>query len=476
MKKILSLSLILAAALAFNSCVKEEDDIFDKTAAERLNEASDIYSSRLMASPNGWAMQLYPTNDNEWPYGTGYLLLCRFNKDHSVNVSMDNIFSNSTYKEDTSLWEVITDNGPVLSFNSHNDCLHAFSDPYDLPFTGTSDRSNNESGTGAEGDYEFIIVEAPEDASYMMLKGKKRGTYNLLTPVEVGVDYADYLADIKAFRNLYFAKDVPTFYVVHWGDSLCKMQMSYPAEALTDKSGRSFDGIPNIYPYNGSSVFDQSFNTFLITKRGTDYYLRFRDPIKVKDKKVQEFRYDTGRDVFISVDEPDFFIDGDDPTRFFSQNVSEIIDGTESMAWRLSYDGDMSSAWKADFDAINADFQSQKNPMSLLYMELLNDRSGNGLGIKTTYKTKSGNSSMTCYYDVDCNSDGVTLKYNGKMSKGGDRVLEMVPALNTFLTSTLNSKFIALPAATKFNLNTIHVAFAGNQDKWIKAERVSSKK
>ena len=63
MKKILSISLILAAALAFTSCVKEEEDIFDKSAAERLNEASDLYSKRLMASPNGWAMQLYPTNE-----------------------------------------------------------------------------------------------------------------------------------------------------------------------------------------------------------------------------------------------------------------------------------------------------------------------------------------------------------------------------------------------------------------------------
>ena len=91
MKKILSISLILAAALTLNSCVKEEDDIFDKTAAERLNEASGLYASRLMASPNGWAMQLYPTNYDEWPYGNGYLVLCRFNKDFSVNVSMDNI-------------------------------------------------------------------------------------------------------------------------------------------------------------------------------------------------------------------------------------------------------------------------------------------------------------------------------------------------------------------------------------------------
>ena len=88
----------MATALAFNSCKPaEEDDIFDKSAAERLNEASDLYSKRLMASPNGWAMQLYPTTENEYPYGSGYLLLCRFNKDFSVNVSMNNVFTENKY-------------------------------------------------------------------------------------------------------------------------------------------------------------------------------------------------------------------------------------------------------------------------------------------------------------------------------------------------------------------------------------------
>ena len=53
MKKILTLTFILVSTLTYTSCTNEEDLIFDKSAAERLNEASDLYSSRLMASPNG---------------------------------------------------------------------------------------------------------------------------------------------------------------------------------------------------------------------------------------------------------------------------------------------------------------------------------------------------------------------------------------------------------------------------------------
>ena len=176
MKKIfVPLVLTAVVALAFTSCAGEEDDIFSASAAERLNESSAKYSARLEAQPNGWAMQYYPTYQDEYPYGSGYLILMRFNPDFSVDVSMDNRFSNNTYATATSAWEVIKDNGPVLSFNSYNQCMHAFSDPEDIPWTEDSEQSE-----GCGGDYEFIIVDAPEDASYMMLKGKKRNTCSLL--------------------------------------------------------------------------------------------------------------------------------------------------------------------------------------------------------------------------------------------------------------------------------------------------------
>ncbi|MDY6230383.1 MAG: DUF4302 domain-containing protein, partial [Prevotella sp.] len=196
MKKILYFSLLLGITLSFTSCKDDEDLLFNESAAERLNQIKSVYSQRLWASPNGWAMQYYPTYENEAPYGTGYLMLCDFNEDYSVRVAIStyNSFTQKNeYKEDVSAWEIITDNGPVLSFNSYNSVLHTFSDPEDIPST----TDETETGRGYEGDYEFVIVDAPEDASHMMLKGKKRGTYSLLTPMEEGVDYEEYLTDIR---------------------------------------------------------------------------------------------------------------------------------------------------------------------------------------------------------------------------------------------------------------------------------------
>ena len=60
MKKIFYFSLLAASALTFSSCTHEEDDIFDKSAAEILNEVSELYSERLTSSEGGWAIEYYP--------------------------------------------------------------------------------------------------------------------------------------------------------------------------------------------------------------------------------------------------------------------------------------------------------------------------------------------------------------------------------------------------------------------------------
>lgn len=98
-----------------------------------------------------------------------------------------------------------------------------------------------------------------------------------------------------------FATDSPTFDVIYFGDNRYKLEDAN-------------DGIPNIYPYDGDAILDESFNPFLITKRGDDYYLRFRDEFKVNENEtVQDFRYDKEKDIFVSVDNPEYYMDGDSP-------------------------------------------------------------------------------------------------------------------------------------------------------------------
>lgn len=441
MKKIISLTLLLAAGIGFTACVNEEDDLFDKTAAERLNEASALYSSRLMAQPNGWAMQLYPTNDNEAPYGSGYLVLCRFNKDHSVVVSMKNQFTDNVYRTDTSLWEVITDNGPVLSFNSHNDCLHAFTDPEDILWTGNPDEPNNETGTGVGGDYEFIIVDAPEDASYMMLKGKKRGTYNLFTPVEEGVEYESYLADVETFMKTMFPSSNPTFDVLHTPNGDFKM------------TGID-DGIPNIFPYDGDEIIDESFNAFLITKRGDDYYLRLRDSFKIEngeeEASEQEFMYHPDQDLFIGTGDDRFIIDGDEPNRFFRQ---ALID--ETRQWRWNAKSEMSAAYGDLMTRLSDAFKSKKLTYDRNILKY--NTSKDKVVMTVSYKRNTSTITLDYIYGYSFDdSNKLTLTYEGPNDKAAETMLTQIPEIQT-IVDAMNGQLNVNPSITRFNLNNLRI-------------------
>lgn len=437
-KNIFSLTLLLLAALVLGSCKFEEDDLFTESAAERLNEASELYSSRLMAQPNGWAMQLYPTTDDEAPYGCGYLLLLRFNDDYSVDAAMNNSLTDDEYMEDQSAWEVITDDGPVLTFNTHNDVIHIFSDPDDLAST-----DDDETGTGMGGDYEWIIVEAPEDASYMMLKGKKRATYNLLTPVEEGVEYEDYLEDVRNFQSTMFPEDAPTYNLIYFGDSVYKME---------DAS----EGIPNIYPYDQDAVLNESFNPFLVTKNGDDYYFRFRDEITVGDYSEQEFIYLPDEDIFQGTENTDVYMCGADPLEFFDD---EYEDGT--LFTLSSSSSDMSTEFATVYNNLASGFKSVSYTLSTITI--------------TTYQNtrvlcvayKSGSRTSTSYYTLTYtkSDDGVSFSFE-PFNTAAENVMNTVSALETFL-NTLSQKFYVTPATTGFDLNTLKLTAADDENLWF---------
>lgn len=448
MNKILTASLLLGAALTFSACSNEEDDIFDQSAAERLNAAVDLYSSRLEAQPNGWAMQLYPTLQNEAPYGNGYLVLIDFNPDQSVRVAMNNTLTNGDFAQDISAWQVITDDGPVITFNTHNKVMHLFSDPNDVPSTGTNDAPNDETGTGIGGDYEFIIVDAPEDASYMMLKGKKRGTYNLLTPMEEGVDYSTYLSDVKNWMGMMFSSKSPTFDVIHFGDTLYKME------------GAS-DGIPNIYPYDADAVLNESFDPFLVTKRGDQYYLRFRDAHSTNGYTVQDFHYLADKDIFQSVDNEKCYISGDSPSRFFKQLMTDSVTRT----WKTSLKDENSSAYASLVDALT-DAMSP-NSRTFQYVSLRHSKA-DGYQIGITYRERK--STRTAYFNCEFSfgEDGtVTISAPTPKDNNARTLVEAYGAKVNDLLSFYATTFTITPNVTAFDLSSIKLVSKADANKWV---------
>ena len=447
MKKNIFLLSLIGVGMLFSACSNEQDMLFDESAAERLNGASELYSQRLMAHENGWAVQLYPTLEDEAPFGSGYLLLMKFGNDRSVTASMKNSLTFGNYKESTSAWQVITDNGPVLSFNTYNEVLHAFSYPEDVPTT-----EDNETGTGIGGDYEFVIVDAPEDGSYMMLKGKKRGTYNLLTPIEDEINYEEYLDDVNGFQAKMFSESAPNFAVMHYGDSVCK---------FVDAG----DGLPTIYPYDGDVVTESSFNPFLITKRGGDYYLRFRDALTFGDVTVQDYRYDVAADRFISVDNADFYLCGDDPYRLladFSVKRSKYVADKE-----YAYFG---KAAQEAFESVYSTYRklnSKYGPTEYKFRLMASEDASKKLKISVNYKPSDANTKLSYYYDYKMENGKLTLKYIGVATDETDKIRKQSESHYDRVKDALevfNGDFELSSVTTAFDLSDILVKKVGNAD------------
>lgn len=261
-KKLYIIPLLAAASLSLSSCEESAGSIFDQSAAERLEQSKKDYADALCADGGIWEFQYFANHDEP-----GYVFVCEFTADGAVVFHTDHKWIGSTYKSEKSLWDVISDNGTVLSFNSFNTLFHIFSDPANI--TGkdapTNDRKEDidETGYGHEGDYEFLLMD--NDGQSIRLMGKKRSLIAWLHRLPADTDPQAYLKSISDIRNS-FSKKFTT---------LC----------LTEKAtGARYDmtafatGVPSVVPYLSTNPYAQT-----VTGNGifTTEGFRFMNPLIV---------------------------------------------------------------------------------------------------------------------------------------------------------------------------------------------------
>lgn len=267
MKK-LYISLLAAAALGFVGCSNEEGSIFESSAAERLEQSRSEYKNLLTADGGLWALE-YFTNDDE----PGYVLLMKFGTNGAVEVSADHKWIGNRFQQETSLWDVISDNGTVLTFNTYNTLFHVFSTPEniegaDAPKNEETGEDINELGYGHNGDYEFLLMSHDAEGN-VKLVGKKHGYTAWLRKLDSSVDPKEYLDAIKAKRAIFSSK--------------------FPDFVLTEPNGATYivnnlaTGIPSIYPRDFNDVeADPVTQTVKANGILTSKGFRFRKPLTVK--------------------------------------------------------------------------------------------------------------------------------------------------------------------------------------------------
>ena len=216
MKKLYKFSAIAAVLMSASlaSCNHEEADIFDSSAAHRTEEARKMYNEILLDKGGKWQMEYFTTEQEH-----GYVYLFTFRKDGTVTISgnneyitkLTNIDSNvPSYGSETSMWTVLSDNGPVLSFNSYNTIFHLFATPEDIPGT-----ERDEQGYGHSGDYEFDLMKYSNDTLY--LEGKKNGAEIIMTRIAPETDDETYLNEVVALADSFFNAKIPAVYVNRQG-------------------------------------------------------------------------------------------------------------------------------------------------------------------------------------------------------------------------------------------------------------------
>lgn len=269
MKKLLYFAAF--AALSLTACSSTEDEIFDQSAAERLEAYKKEYAEVLTADGGLWSMEYFSN-----PEEPGYVFVVKFDKSGAVTVSANHKWIGGVFKQEVSLWKMIADNGPVLSFNSYNSLFHIFSDPAniegpDAPKGDDGETDVNETGFGHEGDYEFQVMDVSEDGSSVRLLGKKRMYDIYLHRLDASTDVEQYLADVAALPS--------------------KFSSMFNDMTLTDEEGnlyRVYDlytAIPSVYPLAGDAVMQTVSGNGIFTLDG----FRFMEPLLVKKADDSEF-------------------------------------------------------------------------------------------------------------------------------------------------------------------------------------------
>ncbi len=397
------------------SCFKlEEEDIFDDDAAIRLDNKVTEYTNLLSSEGGKWMLE-YFANDGE----PGYVYLMTFNSNGSVTISGKNEWIGEEYGEqntsmfasETSMWEVIGDNGPVLTFNTYNTIFHLFASPEDIGSTDT-----NEQGYGHEGDYEFDIMKYSGDTLY--LDGKKYEYSMILTRARDIQDDETFFNELEELQSTTFTSLIPELY-------------------LTASSGRryvctnAYSMLWSFYPEDGDAITEtQTFNA-CFTPSG----VRFMNPLTILsdygDIAAQSFKVKDGK-----------LVSDDGSTTIEAAPLGELFADTR-FTWQI----DASSSSGALLDAYNAfgaGIKTISKNYTLQYINFYSQYSSGVYKPAMLFRIKMSSSrNLDCnlYTTFEPNGDEISIKFTGEGDSNSLTIRDRVDAIGAFIQMLENGSY-----------------------------------
>lgn len=443
---------LLAAAVTMTSCLKsEEDDIFDKSASERLEDAKKYYADILTDKGGKWQLEYFANADEH-----GYVYVMTFNKNGQVDIAGQNEYigyeynpsgqGDKLYKKETSLWQVVADNGPVLSFNSYNRVFHIFASPYDVPPYGENDP--DESGKGHEGDYEFDLMKYSNDTLY--LEGKKREIKMIMTRIDANTDDEVYMNYVTAMADSFFHYKIPIVF------------MNLPdgnRYAIMDGATQ----IVTMWDFSKDRITYETTHNAIVTHDG----FSLMEPFDANGYKVQRFvRQPNGS--LQCLENPAIYVDAGHLNQDVMFNKPNVINNELStsyiMGWTLNGDactGDYLTAYTAmknatnkgsrRFSSISIDYADSDTYNKLAGLKEPNTVSFDGYVMVIAYTLSNGQQKINVILPLDPIFEGdsdVTFDLGEPTMQIGINTLNTIPEM---------AHFVELLRGTKFHLTAENV-------------------
>lgn len=279
MKKLYCI-LLAVPFLLLAGCSLEDDRVFDKSSAQRVNELVALSFDTLTAAEEGWYFEYYPESQENRNRG-GYWFWCKFNDDYTVNAATEFDVNGYDLGEICdSEFDIIKGRGAVLTFNIYNEVLHYWAEPSTaLP-------------SGYGGDHEFSICEVTAD--YIKVKGIKTEKYMHLYKKQPGKTVTEAMTDFQTTGN---AATAPAFSATVAGAKTASVTRSNRVFTLT-------------YTYDTGKLDENADPVFATETVKMPFVpnmeatgIKLYQPVTVMGKEIKGFVYDAPNLQFISDDE-----------------------------------------------------------------------------------------------------------------------------------------------------------------------------
>ena len=429
-----------ASAVLLSGCMFEQEDFFDESAALRIQHTNEEIKDILCeqsTNGNGWVMQYFVAGTDDYDF-EGFNLFAKFEQSGKVTMASDHRYlrngNANKYTEASSIYQMLAEEGPVLSFNSWNDVITVFSDPVDPEAAPKNIVSN---GEGMRGDYNLVVTSFSKDK--ITLRGERYGARSCLIPCPL--PFEEYIDSIKVIKSLISNDGVNALVVTDGTNRLCVTNLQSGLVTLSD---RVLDPLSSSLE---ACVFDLN-----------GFHFEHKNTIVEGGEEYQDFVFDYEKGCFSEINNPNVVIKPEYENAGFFVRAMDM-----GKYWNFA---SYSEGFADLYSQVNAGATKKKYKFNGIKMTKESD---GRMRVDMVFTTGGKSTAAGFYFDVtDSDENSITMSYVEPSTTNAANVLTAIPEIQIMLTA-LSDKFNVTRAGNNFLSKNIVATSVTDPSKWFEA-------